>query len=228
MIILGVPNITNNEIVLFFSAIAIIVVLGFGIILSIFRLFNSIDLTYQEIVKIIAKFSIVGVLIVWTINFIYHVVHWYNYSPTSVTNRELKGLYEIDTLYFRGENANWQHSHYNLEIGDDSLKLIILNENRIIGEFQKKIINVEVQNRSFFTFHDDYSADYFIKHKTKERYYHSKEDSLVQTARDFKLVNDSLNHHMLRINPSLLLNSHDFRVVIYSTKYKNMFFKKID
>jgi hypothetical protein len=228
MIILGVPTITNNDITLFFSAITIILGIIFGSIWLILRFFNFSNFTYSEIIKITAKLSIIGVIFIWTVALIYFIIHWYNYSSTSVSNRELKGVYEIDTLYFKGKNANWQHSRYKLEISDDSLKLMVLGKNYIVKEVQRKIINIDIQDRSFFTFHDDYSTDYFIKNKRKDRYFSSKKDSLAQTEREFKIVNDSTNHHMLRVNPSLLLKPHNFRVVIYSTKFKNMYFKKVD
>ena len=229
MIILGVPNITRNEISLFFSVVVIIVGMIIGCVWLILRFFNFSSFSYLKILKISALLSSIGVLIIWTLSFIYFVIDWYNYSSTSVSNSKLRGLYEIDTLYFRGKNANWQHSRYKLEIGDDSLKLIVLGKNSIIKEVQRKIINIDIQNRSFFTFHDYYGADNYIKNKKRERrYYSSKEDSLALAEREFKLINDSLNHHMLRVNPSLLLKPHNFRVVIYSTKFKNMYFKKID
>ena len=227
MILLGVPSITSYEIALFFSVVAIALGTTICIIWFTLKFFNVSDFAYTRITKISVVVLTFGVATIWLITSINYVVNWYNHSPTNVTNNRLQGLYEIDTLYFRGENANWQHSHYKLAIGDDSLKLIILNNDQVIKEFRRKIFNVKINNMSFFEFYDNYLSDYYIKNKPKE-FYHSKEDSLVQSERIFRIVNDSSNHHMLRVNPSLLLKPHNFRVIIYSTMYKNMFFKKID
>ena len=228
MIILGVPNITRNESALFFSVVAIIMGIIFGCVWLTLRFFKFSTFNYFKIVKVTAILSGIGILIIWTLLFIDFVTDWYNHSPTTVSDSKLRGLYEIDTLYFRGRNANWQHSRYKLEIGDDSLKLRVMGKNYVAKEVKRKIINIDIIDRSFFTFHDDYYADYHIKNKIKNRYFSSKEDSLAQTEKEFKIVNDSLNHHMLRVNPSLLLKPHNFRVVIYSTKFKNMYFKKVD
>ena len=230
MIILGVPNITRNEIALFFSVVVIVVGIIIGSVWLTLRYFKFSNFNYSKIVKVTATLSGIGILIIWTLSFLDFVTDWYNHSPTTVSNSKLRGLYEIDTLYFRGRNANWQHSRYKLEIGDDSLKLRVMGKNYVVKEVKRKIINIEVQNRSFFTFYGDYWTDRFIKKNSKERYryFSSKEDSLTQTEREFKIVHDSLNHHMLRVNPSLLLKPHNFRVVIYSTKFKNMYFKKVD
>lgn len=228
MIILGVPNISQNDVAFFFSVIAIIVGIIIGFIWLVLRFFNFNSSRYITILKVAVTISGIGLTIIWTIAFFYFVIDWYIHSSTSVSKSKLKGLYEIDTLYFRGKNANWQHSRYKLEIDNDSLKLMILSKNRVIKEVKRKIINIEVQNRSFFTFHDEYWSDSYIKNKPKRFYFSSKKDSLMQMERDSSFLNDSLNHHMLRINPSLLLKPHYFRVVIYSTKYKNMFFKQVD
>mgnify|MGYP001817308799 CR=1 FL=1 len=135
-------------------------------------------------------------------------------------------MHPIDTLYFRGKNAQWQYEHYKLEVKDDSLKLIIYNDNRIIKSYKEEIMNIKIHNRSFFTFHADYYSDYRIKNNPKSYYLNNEKNKYIE--RDLRIINDTSKHHMLRVNPSLLLRPHNFRIILYSTKYKNMFFKKVN
>ena len=61
-------------------------------------------------------------------------------TPIRLTKADIIGEYRIDTNFFNGINANWQHSHYRFIITPtDSIIFYVTNKNTIIRAFKEKI-----------------------------------------------------------------------------------------
>lgn len=214
MILLGVPIFKSIEIAYFFSIVAFFITFFFTFFLSS-KLINSI------------KFFAFLFFLIWGIYLINSIINWYSKSPTIVTKNRLYGNYIIDTTYFRGKNANWQYHHFKIKIEQDSLKLII-KKNKFQRTIAKKTYPILIEESSFFIFHDDYYSDKYISDPNSKKYYFSNYTTWEQFKRSDSLINDSLTHHIIKINPSILLKPHDFILIFFSTKYGNMYFKKED
>jgi len=227
MAILRITTFSKLDLALISCFIAIICGLMIGLTIIFHKISQSQKISFFYIFKRSALFTEFAISIIILTFTIIKIKDWYTKAPTTLTQKELIGSYEIDTTYFKGKNAKWQYSRYQLKIGAKSISLKIIENGRLLNEIEKPINNITIENRAFFTFHGDYYSDLNFKIEPRNRFYQTLEDSIHQVKKEKLIQNDTLNHHMLRLNPSLLLSPHSFRVVLYSTKYKNMYFKKI-
>jgi hypothetical protein len=59
-------------------------------------------------------------------------------TPIPLTKADIIGEYRIDTTFFPGRNANWQHDHYKFYITDkDSIFFVVMNGKQISQTFYK-------------------------------------------------------------------------------------------
>jgi energy-coupling factor transporter transmembrane protein EcfT len=217
-------SLTNNEAIVLIFIFTLIVLFSLSIIFLLFRVSGLIATSYTSIFKTIGKITVGLALFALSVFLIVAFTQWYN-SPITVSKSKLLGNYVIDRAMFKGKNADWQYEHYRLKIDEDTLKLTIMNHGKEFKIYSKKITPIELENNSFFVFYGDYWQDKKITNPAMYGYF-SQTDSLTLVARKMSIRNDTLNHHLLRVNPSISVLAHGFSIILYSPKYGNMFFKK--
>lgn len=142
--------------------------------------------------------------------------------PMMVTKHKLQGKYVINRKLFKGKNADWQYTHYWLEIKQDAMYLHVMDKGKEIAQYKKEIHYCRVKKHTFFFFdintentNDDNITDEDRLRAPIELEYEKTEK--VYTAS---------THHMLSFRPRLNAYPLYFNVVLHSSKYGNMFFRK--
>ncbi len=217
-------SLTNNEAIVLMFVLMLIMLFLLSILFLLFKISGLIATSYTNIFKTIGKTTVGLALFTLFVFLLISFFDWYN-SPITVSKRNLYGNYVIDNEMFKGKNADWQYEHYRLNIKEDTLKLIIMNHGKEFKTYSKKITPIDLEGSSFFVFYGDYWQDKDITNPNR-RGYLTGIDSLNLIAKKISIRNDTLNHHLLRVNPSIGIYAHSFRVILYSPKYGNMFFKK--
>jgi energy-coupling factor transporter transmembrane protein EcfT len=217
-------SLTSNEAIILIFIFTIIMLFFLSIMFLLFKVSGFISTSYANIFKTIGKTTLGLALFALFIFLLISFFDWYN-SPMTVRKSNLLGNYVVDKAMFRGKNADWQYEHYRLNIAEDTLKLTIMNHGKEFKTYSKKTTPIDLENSSFFVFYGDYWQDKKITNPGMCAYF-SHSDSLNLTARKIIIRNDTLNHHLLRVNPSISILAHGFRVILYSPKYGNIFFTK--
>ena len=223
---------------LIISAILIVILIFTFLVLMLIKLINN-NLRWRFI--LLTTFLVPIVILV--MGLVYNLLFEFVTSPMKVKRSDIEGDYVINTSLFKGENADWQYEHYWIRIKKDSLYLKVMNEGKLIGTYKKKIkYSWKSGGHRFFEFYNDYSFRtdkiVYIRNKDLEKFktgfYESLPDDTVYIT---QYVTDSVlhsrileaypnEHHMLKLNPLLHADPFMFNVVLRSTKYGNMFFRK--
>jgi energy-coupling factor transporter transmembrane protein EcfT len=178
---------------------------GLVLIQFILAYFFKKEIKIKYALKVIFFTPIVVVILGFIILFLIEFMK----SPMHVSKRKLNGNYSIDKEMFKGKNANWQHAHYELNVKDYVMTLKIKDNGHVIKEYSQALKPINTNKHSFFNFHGNYYGD----NNTDE----------IELK---NIITDSINHHMLRYNPRLLVEPFQFYIVLRSTKYGNMYFIK--
>lgn len=194
----------SDEIIIIGFSIFLIILLG--LLLLLLKFLKIFKLSYWGILEIIIFKIPITLAVIFIIGYLANIFFT---SPMTVRKIHLESNYIIDREMFKGKDADWQYNHYALKIDEDTLYLRILNNNRIIKTFKKHIFYVDIDKHRFITFQEGQYSDEFMESKEIDR-----------------LSLDTSKHHMLRLNPKLMSNPFSFRIILQSTKYGNMFFKK--
>jgi len=247
MILLAMAFGPPIEILIVFLMITLMI--GIFIFLIIARLFFN-KLTFSRILLI----SIIAPVLLITVLFVGKKIYDFINSPMSVRKYNIEGDYVINRKMFSGKNCDWQYEHYTIHIDRDTLYLNILNNSKLIKTYKRPIFYVRRGKHTFFEFHnywqirfaalkeiENYSFDYiddkYIDNMNPDQTYIREQieketdsirtilyDSIVAIKRDSAI--HYVEHHMLKLNPLLHADPFMFNVVLRSTKYGNMFFRK--
>jgi len=212
-------------------------------ILSLIKIFYK-KITWKFILKVTILFSFVSLFLLLVAESIYTFCT----RPMTVRKYNIGGNYVINRDFFKGKNTGWQYEHYWIKISDDTLYLNIMNNNVLIKTYKRPIIYIEKGKHTFIEFYDTISLRHAYSYEREivrnsrmegNPYYRPYRETIdTLKIKEFVNVSDSVfvtrldsvkqigNHHMLEKNPLLHADAFSFNVVLQSTKYGNMFFKK--
>lgn len=89
--------------------------------------------------KIFIKLSVGIWILVVLLSLIIILSNFLN-SKTNVEKNDYYGIYIIDKNKFKGENADWQYSHYRFEITkDDELNLYVTDKDKVLKIYKRRI-----------------------------------------------------------------------------------------
>ncbi len=224
--------------------VLIVAILLAGILILTFLIMLIVKLFKKSLTwRFILFTTFLAPISVIIVGLLFNIVYDFMTSPMKVKESDLEGDYIINTDLFKGENTEWQYEHYWLRIEKDTLYLNIMNEGKLIHTYKKKINHSWKGGRhDFFEFYGEYKFrnDHIMYIRNEglnelnaEIYKSLPNDTMYGSIR----VKDSVlnarileaypnEHHMLKLNPLLHADPFMFNVVLRSTKYGNMFFRK--
>ncbi len=161
-------------------------------------------------------------------------------SPMTVHMSDIEGEYIINTDIFKGKDADWQYEHYWLKVKNDTLYLNVMNNGELIRTYKRRVYQTWKKKHEFIEFYDEWQfrgeeVPYVRINTNKDtnNVFKTRGDTtyLYRTVKDsvfyYKMLKaNELEHHMLKLNPLLSADPFMFNLILRSTKYGNMFFKK--
>lgn len=227
-------GISKEEVILFI--LIIILICTFIIALIVKSLKNNISWRSTIITTFLVPISVL-ILVV-----IYFQLNDFFTKPMKVEFSDIDGDYIINTDLFKGKNTNWQYDHYWIRIAKDTLYLNIMDNNKLIKTYKKNIGHTFRNKHSFIFFPEDRQLRNdtirYIRNTIKKidssLYNRFPKDTVYLNTRvvdsvyysRIAEVNGSYPHHMLKLNPLLHADPFMFNIVLQSSKYGNMFFRK--
>ena len=225
----------NIDVLLFISFFIFVFIITLIVLLAV--KYHIKELSRQFIINTSFLVPISLVVLFFTIR----LIHNFYTSPMKVNNSDLEGDYVINTDMFKGSNADWQYQHYWLKIKYDTLYLNVMNNGKLIKIFKKKVYKTRRNKHEFIEFYDKYQLDReevrYARVYIRDNYDIILKDPSDTIIRSYETVTDSVfysrvqkanegEHHMLKLNPLLHADPFMFNIVLRSTKYGNMFFRK--
>lgn len=162
-------------------------------------------------------------------------------KPMNLQYSDFKGDYVINTNMFKGKNADWQYDHYWLHITSDSLYLNIMDQGKPIKTFKRQIGLSTLYKYDNIFFPKDYTlrtdSIRYVRDTAQKLQNKLYARNPLDTYYIHQVVSDSLyysrltdkgipSHHMLKTDPQVHREAFSFNLILRSSRYGNMFFKK--
>ena len=183
-------------------------------------------------------------LVIGGIIILFSYVHSFVTTPMKVGRWSIQGNYTINRDWFKVPNADWQYEHYRMRISNDTLYLNVMNDGKLIKEYRRVFHYIPWGKHTFIEFYSEYELHTAAWHQVRDslmalddvayaRFQEQSDTENLEALLSDSLFNVTLDsakrvggHHMLRLNPMLHADPFSFNVVLRSTRYGNMFFRK--